>query len=491
MRETSLPRPPPGAIEEGVARIHLPPKPRPRRKMFRRLPFGAVPGFGPICMDTNDHNTVECGFRQRLLRKVPTPDRNELKRFSLFCRKRFSELFRKVRPLDFEEWLDTTSYNEDRKDQLRLARESLHGGLPTKRQCQHIDTFVKSEFYTQFKHCRLINSRSDAFKSWAGPYFKAIENEVYSYKWFIKHVPVPERPQLINSLKKANKRYYMTDFTAFESHFVPEVMRSCELQLYRHCLSNYPQVVSLLDRTLAGKNLMRTRSGLFASVDGRRMSGDMCTSLGNGITNCMLIQFIAHCKGGNVDGFVEGDDGLFSSDVEFSPVDFEKLGFTIKIEQVNSPQEGSFCGMLFSDTEQIIKDPRKFLMGFGWTHSFISAGHTIMMELLRAKALSACYEAPSCPIVGVLARIALEITTGYTPRFVDDGFHVVPHDFQVPEFCPTAETRELFAQEYGIDVHAQLEIERLITTGSMDRIADLIKPHPDSIEYCSKFIEVT
>lgn len=71
-----------------------------------------------------------------------------------------------------------------------------------------------------------------------------------------------------------------------------------------------------------------------------------------------------------------------------------------------------------------------------------------MDELLRAKALSACYETPHCPVIGKIARYALERTRGVHPRFVRDGYHDVPmlDEFDVPKFEPTDLTRELFAR---------------------------------------------
>lgn len=188
------------------------------------------------------------------------------------------------------------------------------------------------------------------------------------------------------------------------------------------------------------------------------MSGDMCTSLGNGFTNLMLALYLVHKKGGTLEGFVEGDDGLFATDVELTAADYEKLGFTIKIEEVTDPREASFCGMVFAENE-IIREPRRFLMGFGWTQSYIHAGTRIMDQLLRAKALSTAYETPQCPIVGAMARYALSATRSVRPRFVNDGFHHPPDEAPIAEFNPQAATRQLFARLYGISVPEQLEAE--------------------------------
>lgn len=464
----------PAQLATGIVR--LPTSQRSRRRMFRRLPFGAVPGMAPICCDNNDPAMVDCGFRQRLLRKVPESDPALLAEFAAFVKSYLAKNVRVARKLSFEDWLSSTSYTEARKCELRVEFLHLRGGRPTKRQASHIDTFVKTEDYPDFKWCRMINSRSDAFKVFSGPLFKAVEEVVYELPEFIKHYPVRERPALIRALRQAGVRYYMTDFKAFESHFVRAVMDICECALYRHCLS-WCKDAEFLCQTLMGTNRMRTRSGVSAQVEARRMSGDMCTSLGNGFTNLMLAKFLAHRQGKELRGFVEGDDGLFATEASLTIEDYDHLGFTMsKLEEIPDPCEGSFCGMVFADSGQIIRDPIKFCQSFGWTSSFVSAGTAIMEQLLRAKALSCAYETPHCPIVGAMARAALHETRGVTPRFVQDGYHERPHDEHgVEDFSPSDDTRALFAKLYGITPELQIEIETRILAGNLD-IVDLLGP---------------
>jgi len=214
----------------------------------------------------------------------------------------------------------------------------------------------------------------------------------------------------------------------------------------------------------------------------------MCTSLGNGFTNLMLAAFLVDEAGGTLEGFVEGDDGLFSTDVELTSELYASLGFSIKIEEVQDPCSASFCGMVFSESGEIIRDPRKFMENFGWTHSFINAGPRIMDELLRAKALSAAYETPQCPIVGVLARKALARTTHVHPRFIDDGFHVCPDVVNVPAFSPAWDTRVLFENEFGVSVSEQLAIEEAILNDRLGAVQCLLPPLPEMLDYVSKFV---
>lgn len=490
--ETSLKRPPSVILDNGSASLKIPNSRKARRKMYRRLKYGALRGFGPLCMDSNDPQTLEFAFRKRLFRDVPDASKEELGLLANYVDDFLHKYVPVVTPMDFEVWLNTTSYNEARKAELRDAHNLLRGAPPSKRQCSHIDTFPKLEPYEEFKHARMINSRCDAFKVFSGPCFKAIENVIYDLPWFMKHVPHDEKAARVADLIRSGSHYYQTDFTAFESHFTMDVMKALEIRLYEHCLSGFKDT-SVLTSALLGRNKMRTRTGLRATCVARRMSGDMCTSLGNGFTNLMLALFIVESKkNGKLRGFVEGDDGLFSTTVPLTTSDYESLGFTIKIEEVANPCEASFCGLVFASSGEIVRDPVRFLNRFGWTSSFINAGPLVMDELLRAKALSAAYETPQCPIVGVIARHAIHLTTGVTPRFTEDGYHErVPVDFQVPQFAPSTDTRLLFEHLYGVSVQNQLTAEAQILNGNLDCLLDLLHPHVDVSRYCRDYIVAT
>jgi len=223
------------------------------------------------------------------------------------------------------------------------------------------------------------------------------------------------------------------------------------------------------------------------------MSGDMNTSLGNGFTNLMLTLFIASEKSIDIDGFVEGDDGIWVCSQLPTPRDYLDLGFTIKIEVHDDPREASFCGLIYGASGQIIRNPVRFLQTFGWTGSFIEAGEKTMYELLRAKALSACYETPSCPIVGAVAREALRVTEGYQPRYVDTYHKPPPANYRIPSFEPTPETRELFAKTYGVSTSVQLLAEAEVAAGNLDQALAYILDSAtaeasDNSFYCRRFV---
>lgn len=497
MRVSEAPRLPAvkNLVEAGEVELDVSNKRRRRVETYGSLGMD-VPGFGPLSWDSNDPETVKDAFSRRLLREVPVIKSGNIKlRLLAFVRRWCEENIPLLGSLmGFDEWLDSCSaYSEPRKQQLRSAHETLRGGFPSRKHASHVDSFVKRETYPCLKAARMINSRCDLFKAWSGPIFKSIERIVYKNHFFIKHIPVCERPAHIRALKRANRRYFMTDYTAFESHFVPEVMDILECVLYRHVLTNFPDEAEFICSVIRGKNRCRTRSGVRATIDGRRMSGDMCTSLGNGFSNLMLALFAASEKGLTLDGFVEGDDGIFAADGLLDAADFERLGFTIKIEEVADPTTASFCGMVFGDDGNIIRDPHKFLQNFGWTSSAIRGGPLVKKALLRAKAMSAICETPQCPIVGAMAWKALEKSAGVTPRFIRDGYHEVEDIDPVKfvAFDPPCSTRVLFERVFGVSISQQLEIERLVRVEAYDEIQALMPAHPDVFRYYQNFVVET
>lgn len=480
-----IPTPDLTKLGDDTCQVRIPAVLPKRRVMFLKLPI-EICSKGPICCDTNDPLTIAHGFGQRLMRKVPKFDPCLMREFKEYV-ERFVSMIPLARDMSFNEWIESINQPQARKNELIECHEKLRGGRPSRKDCQKIKTFGKTESYPVYKMIRLINSRSDMFKAFSGRFFKAIEEVVYALPEFIKHTPVPERAAKILSLKQSGMRYFQTDFTAFESHFVAEVMDACELVLYRHCLS-WSEHADFICDVIRGTNKMSTRLGVSASVKARRMSGDMCTSLGNGFTNLMLAKFIAHKQGVEINGFVEGDDGIFATTGFLNEDLYKKLGFTIKCQEVSDPCIASFCGNIFCESGEIIKEPSHFLVNFGWTSSFIGAGEKLRKSLLRAKALSAIYELPQCPIIGAASRLALELTRGVCPRFVSDGYHEFPRDeIKIPEFRPDPRTRALFEQLFGYSIDQQLFIEQEILKGN--NVDHLISFGDHEEHYSLRYIE--
>lgn len=457
-----------GVMADGVEIRTSGKTPQARRKMFRQLPFGHVPGLFPSCRDANDVGTQVDALSRRLCRSLPAINEEELRSFGQYVKNWCDEHLKPIPAgglLTFDEWLESTNYPGTRKAELRGVWESTHGALPSRQKASKVAAFIKSESYPigdVIKPARWICSRKDVSKVILGPVFKTIERVVYEDHHFVKHVPVTERPRLVSGLKAACQRYIVTDYTAFEASFAPALMRECEVRMYVHMLENYPELSKFVADTICGCNDISTRQGVGVKLQGRRMSGDMCTSLGNGFTNLMLMGYFCEKMGTTWEGFVEGDDGIFALQGAIpTPADFASLGFEIKLAEIRDPSLGGFCGVVSAGSD-VIRDPVRFLQTFGWTSTSIEGGNKVMMGLLRAKALSALYEAPACPVVTAVSRRALELTSGFEPRWEWHGYHVPPpKDFAPSEREITPESRDLFSELYGISVESQLTAEAM------------------------------
>lgn len=452
---------------------------------WRRSPFFTSLGthvHGAACPkpDLNHALTSEAGVRKRFCIKPPLADPNQIYLLRKFVREWLRENMTPISSdadTSVEHWLENTNYPMWRRQELAAAWDSVDDIWKSKYHT--CNSFMKDESYPSYKHARAINSRSDGFKCAVGPIFKLIEEQVYKHPSFIKHVPVVDRPKYITEmLYHEGGKYYTSDYTAFESLFVGELMFAVEFELYRYMtafLAGGAEFMRLCEKVLAGKNICKFRS-FVVSLMATRMSGEMCTSLGNGFSNLMFMLFVSKSVGcTQVRGVVEGDDGLFTMiGTPPTKLDFATLGLVIKPEVHLALNTASFCGMVFDLGDQLtVTDPRKVLATLGWTSRQYARCRPHKLEgLLRCKALSLAHQYPGCPIVSALAHYVLRCTRVQdltkvisgknTPQYLREKYLLAIEYFSgqgVPVVSPPHDTRVLVETLYGITIEQQFEIE--------------------------------
>lgn len=433
-------------------------------------------------VDPSDPLTCAAGAMKRVGRRLNNRERQTRYRFQRFViawlRKNLIPLSPDV-DLSVETWLATTSYTEARKAVLREKFRDLHVDF-TDFEVKKVKGFVKDETYECEKYCRWIMSRSDEFKALYGPWIKAIEKVVYELPCFIKHVPEPERPAYIAKLlERPGALYLATDYTAFEAHFIPELMKICEFQLYAHMTKFLPGHLDFMRmnfKVVGKRNNVYGKTVSFKVA--ARMSGEMSTSLGNGFSNLMMMLFVCHENGNTeVCGIVEGDDGLFvMNGTPPTAALFGANGMTIKLAVHERLNEASFCGMVFDEVDScIVTDPIKFILNFGWTsRQYQKASDHTLLCLLRAKCMSALAQYPGCPIVKALADYGMRCTGGISERAMR---HVIAHrrggdyererEFRLLSLSYTdlkvsSSARALVARNFGIPEDVQIEFENYL-----------------------------
>lgn len=459
-----------------------------RIKRFRRVYRPEKPvavSLGPhlegaaMCHPSmTDADMSAAGVCARFGRAPPPADPDILKRFAAFVSAWLNKNLMPLEPdtdVTFATWIEKTNYPAWRKAQLCACVVFNIFANTAWFMCK---SFIKDEWYPSFKHCRGINSRSDEFKCAIGPWFKVIEEVLFKLPYFIKKIPVDLRPQYIyDKLYLQGAKYLVSDYTSFEALFTDELMIACEFQLYKYMTSKIPghkDFYRMLDEVLAADNKCKYRD-FIAELRATRMSGEMCTSLGNGFSNLMFILFICSELGSTVDGVVEGDDGLF---VINGPIpkesDFERLGLRVKLAVHDRLSDASFCGLLFDERDLInVTDPRKELATFGLgTAKYMSAKPSTLKSLLRCKALSLVHQYRGCPILQELGLYGLRVTQGIDHRSYMNSRHIdMWHRDKLIEASkclknissviktPPLNTRLLVERLFNITVAEQLEIE--------------------------------
>lgn len=457
----------------------------------------------PLCAvphpDTQDPRNMWEGTAKRFISQPPTPDRGMRRRLRKFvkdwCKRNLTPLGPET-DISFETWIADRPYPEWRKQELREVYQTiLKDGLS--KDWKKVNSFGKEEYLvSQEKTLRAINSRSDEFKVLSGPLFKAIENEVFKHEAFIKKVPVPDRPAYIKErFNVLGGQPSVSDYSSFETHFTADTMRDIEFVLYEYMTQYVPSDFKTLLNVLVGQNVCRFK-WFTVFVEATRMSGEMCTSLGNGFSNLMIGLFAAHEHGATqVVAVVEGDDGLFLSNATNSVTTewFAQLGFTIKMENV-SLEESSFCGLLFDPDELInVCDPIDAMLTVGWSSGrYVGVTETKRKSLLRAKAISMYYQYNGCPMLTELSLALMRLTRGSDLRWVLSNRNLSLWDREnllsalqwmknAPEpRKPGIKTRLLVESKFGITVEHQLQLERHFA--AMKTVKDF--HHPLMTVYC-------
>jgi hypothetical protein len=277
-------------------------------------------------------------------------------------------------------------------------------------------------------------------------------------------------------------KFFATDYESFESLFTEELMGACEFQLYDFMTGDLPEFKlfsSYVHDMLGGENQCDFYAfRLFLTA--RRMSGEMCTSLGNSFSNLMFQLFVAEeCKC-RCECVIEGDDGLgyiyvLAGGRLPTAKDYERLGLRIKLEYHDELTTASFCGLIFDPEELInVAEPLEKICRLGWTsRRYTHAREKRLKSLLRSKALSMWYEYRGCPLLSALATRILYLTKSYSVESIINSKNTTTYErnrltmalsqfnlaTSYEEASPGPRTRLLFEKQFDISVSLQIQIE--------------------------------
>jgi len=450
-----------------------------------------------------DPRTAAAGACKRFLAAPPVADGDLLDRLEAFVLRWLKKNIVPLAPgTDFDvwKWLESTKYPDWRKNELWDAWNECQD--PMDKRFAKCKSFVKDEHYDKYKHCRGINSRTDIFKCLVGPIFKLIEQRLFkeskASKYFIKRIPVRDRAEYISKLYVPGATYIATDYQTFEALFTKDIMERVEFQLYSHVLQLtevHDNFLGICNSVLAGYNECNYK-WFSVFVEATRMSGEMCTSLGNGFSNLMFMLFMAEEAGCiDIDGVVEGDDGLFRMvGAVLKEEDFARLGLTITPEIKAHLNEASFCGLVYAEEDKNnVTDIIQEILSFGYTsgrYAGCKQGSRKLRSLLRAKSYSLAYQYPGCPVLSSLAKYGLRCTDGDTHFMSNinkdrtmsmwEREQLLEAVAKLPECCEVPigiHTRLLVEDLYGISVETQKLWERYF-----DGLTTIVQIEPPNLD---------
>lgn len=440
------------------------------------------------------------GFYKRICSHYPV-DHNLILEFKSFCQSYIHRNFTPLDNIEFDHeltdryWLDGSKYTINQKQNFHNLLERLKNEPVRYGPLLAMNSFIKQETYDEVKFPRIINSRSDAFKVITAPLIKQIEQQVYN-EHYIKHkTPIEVRDRMIQ-MTQLFDNFYETDYTSFEQSFTNDVADACERELLLYMTKANRFVHTLIKMVYSSDSLNRCYAKNFSgSVPGSRMSGEMWTSLCNGFTNQMLIEFMHHKwkqsnihSLGKIDYIVEGDDGFIATDHDLDLSITRRLGFILKCECVHSINDCSFCGLSCGPQGQIMPNFWNTINNIGISYSPLLKSkkrfNRNRLLLLKAKMQSCLACSIGCPILQPLALHYIEslnnLEVPYNEKYYDWWeIHCLDIDRSIRNFHVmdiTPEMRAFFADRTGIPISVQIRfeaiIDRLTYTDDLNRILE-------------------
>lgn len=454
-----------------------------RKPMLRSMGCSFLTATEPH-VDTNHTASTALGAVYRNGRNVPPcMYRAELK---IFAQNFFNNNFTPIDSvMSFEDWLADTTYNEARKNQLRKCRERLgefnllnfqEDKFLTKFDITKVDCFVKDEQYPEFKHSRGIYARSDYFKVLFGPIIKSIEKSAYKTEFFIKNVPVKDRARFLNEALGECNHIFTGDFKSFESHSTADMYSDVLIPFYKHMSKHLPEyqqkILMCMINVLNSTNTLDFRT-FTMKVRSKKCSGEMDTSLSNGVLDIILMYFIAHkLQLPSFRAKVEGDDSVGGyCGIKMAATDFTQFGCIITFQEFDDPCEASFCGLVYDKaTLTQMTDAIHAMARMCVKRKYLNACPASIKALARAKAACMMFQYNGCPILTSFANYIIRCTNNVRIRktFIEDTtYHpelraMLESKLDIKPKPVPSSARETYNKIYGVSIEHQIVMENYL-----------------------------
>lgn len=280
-------------------------------------------------------------LHNRYLRDTPKPKKLDW----VLINKLIDDLYQEMIPF-FTNRFSIGQFLASKKGKLGLrykkaARKLLKDGFNPSRDSE-ISAFIKNEkYYETGKAPRMIMGRNPIFNILYGLYIAPIENAFFKLPYICNAC---DFKQCANKFAKINGWYGENDFSKFEASQRELLLRRIEYALYSKFFPGDQLLKKLFSLKMVKKGI--TTSGTSFRFEQCRGSGDMDTSLGNGVLNYISIRYFMHmnnCLSDNI--LVKGDDSVFQLPERRTDYTntFSHFGFDAKLEVRTHYSEVTFC----------------------------------------------------------------------------------------------------------------------------------------------------
>lgn len=440
-----------------------------KRAFLKRMVFGGK------CMIHNDHQ--DNTYNKRL----------EIRKFldEVFIPKYITPL----KPgLTFEsalrDWMDHCKrYTLKKKNALyTLLQEMLKGGYEAKYHgvndpmgLRVINVFQKSENYPEVKEPRAISACSQECKALLGGFLHAIDKHaIATTPFFVKGMNPWTIDEKVKQMSSRWSLYMGSDYSSYEGSQDYQWVNLIEKRIYEEWLKNYPEVWNYLKQIYEEGHDIYYKKRYFGHINGKRMSGDVQTSIGNGISNAVIWSYVSYKMNIPIEFLVEGDDAFICSD---SPLDVNivrDLGFDCKIDGPSFNYEDicflsryKWQGNVFGNIPKII-DKIGVVKSRHFTKRFKDGSNRSMREIedyAYTKAYCFLFMYTGTPIIDPLCRAIMRLSNGhfniglmedhYFER-LGDNFKIKPKPIKMCVRRRVAELWPQFPVAYQLELEAQL-----------------------------------
>lgn len=439
----------------------------------------------PCFPDQNDPDNISLGFQHRVACEKMSRANMRVSEWRHFTRVMLKQVLTPVeRATTEEEWIASRPYTEKKRKVLVDAWNAVEKNWRNailKPTVEQTSIFIKAEGYPGFKYPRLISSIDKWLKLVVGCVVHDVEKVVFKLPYFPKYIPYLQRPAAMVKRLKRLKVVVSNDYSSFESLVYGDVQRYVEAEMIKLCYGHIDpdRVKWICDYLLKPHRVVGLRGkARFRGLFRGRASGDMSTSVGNGMINLMVTSFCAYRAGlipafSLLDAWIEGDDSIFSLDVDRDDPRLQRfeaelnvMGMRAKVKYSDDLGESGFCSLYFDQSLDLVQDPWTFLLKFPWAIGHSRDTPEQLQSLLKGKALSYLFCGPRSPVVAEVCAYILRTTPGHATlddfdRYWNEQvFQGIPDPEATVDLSgPTESTRMLVHKLFGMSP----ELQRIVT----------------------------